>query len=127
MTLNVLIAEDELNLLELFSKCMKSLGCNVSGFNTCQEAMLEILKNPNYDLVITDLKQVPYSGVDLAKLAVAKCKNPYVVVCTGESEEEKLALARAFSDKVILKPDFMSNYSKIFSLAQERVNQVETN
>ncbi len=127
MSLNVLIAEDEPHLLELFSRCMTKLGCNVSRFNSCQEGMLEIIKNPDYDLIITDLDQMPYSGIDLTKLAIVKCRNPYIVVCTGNMNEKRLAKASAFSDKVILKTDFMAMYAQIVDLANKRVNQVETN
>lgn len=127
MTLNVLIAEDDPQVLTFFIKLMKTLNCNVVGLNSCQEGMLEIIKNPDYGLIITDLDEMPYSGMDLAKLAIVKCNNPYIVVCTGNMNEDRLARAKCFSDEVVLKTDFYSRYKNIFDLANKRVNQVETN
>ncbi|MBI4919309.1 response regulator [archaeon] len=126
MSLNVLIAEDEVNCLLLFVKTITSLGGKVTGCSTCQEAMLELVKNPNYDLILTDLVQEPYSGVDLSRIARVLCKNPFIVVCTGNPNTELASRAKLSADLVIGKVDYMSYHKKFYSLAEERVKQVKT-
>ncbi|PIN81507.1 hypothetical protein COV11_01910 [Candidatus Woesearchaeota archaeon CG10_big_fil_rev_8_21_14_0_10_30_7] len=119
MSLNVLIAEDEPALLDLFSRLMTCEGGKVTGFSSCGDAIIELSKNFNYDLIITDLCQAP-SGVDVARVAICLCKNPYVVICTGETKEDKLSRARLVSNQVINKLDFLTEYKKIYSLAEQK-------
>ncbi len=80
--LNILIAEDDLNLGEALAGFLRDNGHQVDLAQNGQEA-LELLKNRTYPLVITDLVMPEADGLAVLQAAKQKDKATLVVIMTG--------------------------------------------
>ncbi len=109
----ILIVDDESNILSILSKMIKRLGYNVEKASDGEKA-LELLKNKEFDLVISDINMSGMDGMNLLKKIKAETSTLPVILTTGFDEEEVLPLVRTkVADGFIQKPFRMTELEKI--------------
>jgi len=78
----VLAVDDNLNALEIIKRILNSAGYDVLICNSVM-AGVEILKNQNIDLVITDLKMPKHSGLELVRYVNENYNEIGIIMVTG--------------------------------------------
>ena len=82
MQYNIVVVDDEIRQAEIIVKILEDHGYNVKGTNRPQDA-IEIAKNEELDLVITDQAMPGMDGIKLLE-SLSSLKNPpLVVILTG--------------------------------------------
>ena len=66
-TINILVVDDEVNSTKLLYKVLTRKGYKVTEINDSNKAA-ELLKEENFDIIISDLQMPGLSGIDLLKL-----------------------------------------------------------
>ena len=105
--MNVLIVDDYKTMLRIIGNLLKQLG-----FNNVDEAKdgkmaLEMFKNKDYGLVISDWNMEPMSGLDLLKQVrtlPANANVPFVMVTAESKTENVIAAKQAGVSNYIVKP-----------------------
>ena len=69
----ILIVDDNEDVLELAKALLESDGYDITTFLDPEDALNDIFKNTDYDLIITDYQMPKVSGLDLT-MAVRKLK-----------------------------------------------------
>jgi CheY-like chemotaxis protein len=104
----ILFVDDETPLVRLGVTMLGSLGYDVTGVSSSDEALTRFSAEPDrFDLVITDLSMPKLTGDRLAEALMRIRPDIPIILCTGFSAtiDEKTALAmgiRAFINKPIL-------------------------
>ncbi|HPQ50833.1 MAG TPA: response regulator, partial [Alphaproteobacteria bacterium] len=94
--MNVLIVDDYKTMLRIIGNLLKQLGFNNVDEATDGGMALEMFKNKNYGLVISDWNMEPMSGLDLLKkvrVLPANANVPFVMI-TAESKTENVIAAK---------------------------------
>lgn len=82
----VVVIDDEMELVEIFSTFLKSKDFEVDAFSSGEDA-LEALKKKSYDLVLTD-KKMPYvSGIDIIEYIEEQSPNTIIFMITGDEHD----------------------------------------
>ncbi len=93
-----LVVEDNMHMRALIRSLVISLG--VRDVLDCSNGTdaLTLVKENNFDLIITDLSMEPMDGIELTRAIrlLADCPNPYVpiIMVTGHSERRQVEAAR---------------------------------
>ncbi len=87
MQARVLVAEDEIDMLELISRRVERLGHTVIRANDGREAMDALLRHP-VDLVVTDINMPGYSGLEILNEAKQRDPNMQVIIVTANATME---------------------------------------
>ncbi len=103
----VLVADDEPVIRQTLNDVLSSLGCNVETAKDGEEACSLVAQQPNYDLIISDVKMPNKNGY--AIFAAAKDKNPNipVIFMTGFGYDPNHSIIRARRqglEAVLFKP-----------------------
>ena len=106
--MNVLIVDDYQTMLRIIKNLLGQLGFKNIDQATDGQAALEMMKNKNYGLVISDWNMEPMTGIDLLKTVrgqeTANQNVPFIMV-TAESKTQNVIEARkAGVDNYIVKP-----------------------
>ncbi len=103
--LEVLVVDDDPSVLLSLTRILERSGCNVTPVEFCAQGIELFQKEPNYDLVFTDLNQRP-SGVDLIDaIRVVNGEVPIYVVTGGAPEDlKKAARDKIGEEHLIWKP-----------------------
>lgn len=83
-TKKILIVDDNLNMASLLSDILEVLHCQTKQAYDGEQA-LRLLKEEQYDMVITDLRMPKMSGINLLKVVKDNYPKLPVVVITGFS------------------------------------------
>jgi CheY-like chemotaxis protein len=98
----ILIADDEEPIRRVLRIMCKGQGHEVDLAENGQEA-IEMLKQRQYDLVITDLKMVPVSGLELVRFARSAYPHTKIIILTAwsitasEIQAHKLGIQHYFA------------------------------
>jgi DNA-binding response OmpR family regulator len=84
---HVLVAEDEVDMLELIARRVERLGHRVTRANNGREAMDALLRFP-IDLVVTDINMPGYSGLEILTEAKQRDPNMQVIIVTANATME---------------------------------------
>jgi YesN/AraC family two-component response regulator len=110
--LNVLFVEDDALIRDAFSLLVENIFKNFYIANDANEA-LEIYKNNNIDLVITDIKMPKISGLELASILKKEKKDLIILVITAFSDLEYMKKAIDIGiDGYLIKPVFKDSLFK---------------
>jgi ActR/RegA family two-component response regulator len=81
---SVLIAEDDLELLELLSEALKLDGWQVFSVTTGSHVLIHLIGKKVPDVILLDLNLDDYNGLEILKLIKEKELSCQVVIMTGE-------------------------------------------
>lgn len=102
--ITIVVAEDDLEMLELLDRVLSDEGYNVIGARNGREA-LEILEKGNFDIVLTDVKMPFASGMDVLKSARAKYLfQPVILMTAFGSVESAVEAMKEGAYSYITKP-----------------------
>jgi len=79
---SILLVDDDRNILFLLSEALKKFDYDLTMANGGEKA-LEILKDNEFDLIISDLQMPRVDGIDVLKAGKAKNPDTEVVIVTG--------------------------------------------
>lgn len=100
----ILVADDEVMMRNLILKILESEGYQITMVSSGDEAMA-MLKENNYDLLLTDVKMPGMSGFELLKQVKENWPDMAVIVMTGYGDaytiKEALLLG---ADEYVSKP-----------------------
>ena len=101
----VLIAEDEELNFKLFFEIFKYTGVEISRASTGREAVNMFEKNPDFDLMILDLKMPVMNGIDAYnEIRKLDSKVPAIAVTAYALQEDKLKCLSAGFNEYLAKP-----------------------
>ncbi len=105
--MNVLIVDDYKTMLRIIGNLLKQLGFSNVDEATDGSMALDMFKNKNYGLVISDWNMEPMSGLDLLKQVRQLPSNanvPFVMVTAESKTENVIAAKQAGVSNYIVKP-----------------------
>lgn len=105
--MKILIVDDFSTMRRIVKNLLRDLG-----FNNCQEAddgntALPMLKNGDFDFVVTDWNMPGMQGIDLLRAVRADeklCKTPVLMVTAEAKREQIVAAAQAGVNGYVVKP-----------------------
>ena len=83
----LLLVDDEASILSVLSTLLKAEGYDVSAKRDGREA-LELLREENFDLMITDIRMSPVDGIELLRTARAEKPTMCVIMLTAYGSVE---------------------------------------
>lgn len=102
--IKILVVEDDPDMLNILVEFLKLNGAQVTEASNGQVA-LQILKDHNVDLVISDVKMPVLNGLELLKAIRAKDANlPIVFLTSGHSNLDEESAAAYGARVLIAKP-----------------------
>jgi CheY-like chemotaxis protein len=84
---SILVVDDEPGLLDVLEWELSSLGYDVLAVGNGTNA-IEVLKQTDFDAVISDVRMPGISGLDLLHLAKGMCPDTEIIIATGYAEME---------------------------------------
>ncbi len=103
-TLSILYVEDEIDLRDTTSDSLKSFVKEIVVAADGKEG-LELFKNSNFDLVITDINMPKMNGNDMMKEIRQINPNVPIIVTTAHNDENEInAMKEAGMNSYIMKP-----------------------
>ena len=104
-TLNVLVVDDSKTMLRIITNVLKRLG--ISNFSTGLDGVegLELFKNDNFDLVLSDINMPNMNGIELLKEIRKLNKDvPIVMITTEGGKTSVIEALKAGCNQYIVKP-----------------------
>ena len=102
--LKILIAEDDRDLRQLFSRVLMKNGYTVRGVSNGQEA-LDVMDNDYYDLIISDIMMPVMDGYELVRLLRdANNTTPVLMITAKDSFDDMRAGFLSGTDDYMVKP-----------------------
>ena len=109
----VMLVDDEIDIIGLFTEILTLNGINVSPFTNSEEALREFEQNHSYyKLVISDVRMSPMSGIEFIKKLREIDANIKVILMTA-FEMERSQLREIDTDEFFNKPIAMNNLVQI--------------
>ena len=96
----VLLVEDEDELRTIAEAALGSIGLEVVGVSSAEEAMIKLARSGTFDALVTDIRLPGLSGIDLATQARVSQPDLPVLYMTGYSETQ----IPDHRDRVVRKP-----------------------
>ena len=116
MSERILVVDDDQNMCELIEADMQRRGFHVSWYTSAEEA-LRILKDEEFDVVLTDLEMPGMNGIELCDRIVSNRPDvPVIVITAFGSLETAVEAIRAGAYDFVSKPVEMD----ILALTLER-------
>lgn len=127
----ILIVDDEVEIAELISDILKSVGYNTTIKNNAEDALMEI-NNDNFDLIILDVMLPKMSGTSLCALIRDKINCPIIFVSAKTQTVDKLVGFEIGADDYITKPFINAELvarvkANIRQNMRNKVNQLDNN
>ena len=115
---SILVVDDELLIRDLLYDFFKDHGWDISIAENGEKAM-EVLKDKNVDLVLSDVKMPEMDGLDLSrKLRESYPKIPVVLMTGYPSVESAVSALRTKVDDYVVKP---FNINQLFKLIESAI------
>lgn len=105
--MNVLIVDDYKTMLRIINNLLKQLGFPNIDEATDGSMALDMFKNKQYGLIISDWNMEPMSGLELLKQIRAGSHNkdvPFIMVTAESKTENVIAAKQAGVNNYIVKP-----------------------
>lgn len=105
--MNVLIVDDYKTMLRIINNLLKQLGFPNVDEATDGSMALEMFKNKQYGLIISDWNMEPMSGLELLKQVRAGTHNkdvPFIMITAESKTENVIAAKQAGVNNYIVKP-----------------------
>ena len=105
--MNILIVDDYKTMLRIINNLLKQLGFPNVDEATDGSMALEMFKNKNYGMVISDWNMEPMSGLELLKQVRAGSTNkdvPFIMITAESKTENVIAAKQAGVNNYIVKP-----------------------
>jgi two-component system cell cycle sensor histidine kinase/response regulator CckA len=100
----ILVVDDEIELKDALVDSLAAQSYEVRGYNSGSEA-LEVLRNEDFDLLITDLKMPEMDGIALIEAALAIDPHLVAIVMTGQGTiQTAIEAMKAGAFDFVLKP-----------------------
>lgn len=114
---NILIVDDDDSFLNIYKKIFTRKKYNVITTNSANQA-IEIVKNNEFDILITDMYMPELTGIDLIKKVKQLAPNIEIILVTGNGSIENAVKAikegaYTYIEKPIDFEELFSNISKI--------------
>ena len=123
----ILIVDDEKLVRDFLQETLKRKNYEVQAADNAQKAF-NLLKEHQYDLVITDMKMPDYSGIDVLKKVKALSPNTIVVIITAYgSVETAVEAMKLGAFNYLIKPFTPDTIEAILEKAQEHLSLIEEN
>jgi CheY-like chemotaxis protein len=82
----ILLVDDEEMIVHMMEKMLSGLGYKVTGFSSCENALVAFRAQPdNYDLIITDMTMPKITGDKFAEEILDVSPSMPIILCTGFS------------------------------------------
>jgi DNA-binding NtrC family response regulator len=119
MSGRIMVVDDDRNMCELIQTDMQQRGFHVSWYTSAEEA-LRILKNEEFDVVLTDMEMPGMNGIDLCdRIVLNRPDVPVIVITAFGSLETAVRAIRAGAYDFVSKPVEMD----ILALTLERATK----
>lgn len=118
---NIMIVDDELDILNLFSDYLQMKGLKVRTFKDPLQALSEIQANhSSYDMVISDIRMPQMSGIELAK-RVGKIDSKIQVIFMTAFDLEHDKIKQVSNAEFLRKPVRLENLREcIFRILESK-------
>ena len=113
---HVLVVDDEPQITRVLRTSLSAQGYDIRVANSGEMA-LEIMKDWQPSLIITDLSMPSIDGVELCRTVRAACNVPIIVLSVRDKEQQKVEALDAGADDYVTKPFGMNEL-----LARVRAN-----
>ena len=111
--IGILIVDDNINMSSLLGDILEVFQCQSTQANDGEEA-LRLLKEEEYDLVITDMRMPKMSGLDLLRFVKDNHpKLPVVVISGFNLGPQQDALVSEIADGFLSKPFKVQDIEKL--------------
>ena len=116
--LKILFVEDEKDLLEIISDTLTKLNANFLTARNGEEALSLIVKNPDIDLIVTDINMPVMNGIIMVKRLIKKGIKIPVIIMSAHTEAEYIKKIEELGiDNYLLKPfDFIKFIDLVSSM-----------
>jgi CheY-like chemotaxis protein len=106
--MKILVVEDDLDTRDLLSELLEIHGHEIATAGESQEALSVLSKQPDIDLLITDVSLPGMSGIELASAAKSLQPQIGILVCSGYGEQQFDSLP--FAVEWVQKPIEMESF-----------------
>ena len=108
--IKILFVEDEINLIKIISDTLSKLGANFVTANNGAEGLEQLEKNPDVQLIVTDINMPIMNGLDMIREVRKTNATLPCIVMSAHTEAEYLQSADELQvAEYILKPfDFIN-------------------
>ncbi len=121
--LRILLVDDEINMLESLGDVLRAERYQVATANSGAEAVERLEKEPDFDLMITDLKMPRMGGMELLQKVSERWPSLHTMVLTGHGSIESAVQAmRMGAYDFILKPFKPDEALRIIGRLDEKLN-----
>lgn len=100
---NILVVDDEPQITRVLKTTLSSQGYGTRTASDGDEA-LQLMKDWNPDLIITDLRMPNMDGLDLCRQVRQRSRVPIIVLSVKGEERTKVAALDAGADDYVMKP-----------------------
>ena len=109
----VMLVDDEVDIISLFTEVLKMNGINARPFTNPEEALKDFEQNhASYNLVISDIRMTPISGVELIK-RLREIDSSIKVILMTAFEIEGNELREIHTEEFFNKPIKMNDLVQI--------------
>lgn len=123
----VLIVDDEKLVRDFIQETLKRSKFDVEAVDCAQKAF-NLMREKQFDLVITDLKMPDFTGIDVLKKAKELCPGALVVIVTAYgSVENAVEAMRLGAFNYLIKPFSPDTIEAVVEKANEHLNLVAEN
>jgi response regulator NasT len=123
--LRIVVADDEADMRDYFRKILPHLGHRIVAVADNGRELVQLCREQNPDLVITDIKMPDMDGIDAAQEIYKLHAVPVILVSAYHDAE---LIARAESDHVmgyLVKPIKQADLEPVIALAMRRFEQFQ--
>ena len=121
--LNILIADDSAQTLEMLSFIFESEGAHVSTAINGQEA-IQKTRNDAYDVILMDIQMPICDGIEATRcIRQDGVLTPIIAVTAATDLEAQGFIAKGFTDYYLKPVDFKRLNNKVTSCVQASANQ----
>lgn len=111
--IRILFVEDEDSVRTFATRALKKKGYDIISCNSSENALEQLEKDCNFDLLLTDMMLPGMSGAELATIVKEKIPNIKIILASGYSEEiARQGLSDSSAFEFIAKPFSLGDLSK---------------
>ena len=117
-----MFVEDEDSVRSFAVRALKKKGYEVIGCNSAENALEQLEKETDFDLLVTDMVMPGMSGAELAGIIKTKIPNIKIILASGYSEEiARRELAGSQDFEFMAKPFSLGDLTKkVFDVLNQK-------